>query len=415
MVALGVGLRAAGCAVQLAGPRPLAHLARSYDLAYEPVAGDPDHLSRALADRAGLSWPRMIQQMAAHARPVAESVFRAAERATAGADLIVHSLLMTDTGHTLARLRGVPDVSALFFPMFLPTRAFPAVAFPDLPLGGGYRLITHRISTAVFRYGSRLLYRRVRASAPFLPKLAPWPFAGREASRTTVLLAYSRQVLPRPDDWPANAHLTGYWQLPPPPRWTPQPELLSFLEAGPAPVYFSPGSVRTELLRRLCLAVGAAANKHDLRLVLGIAPEEMPAPLENASTIVAPAVPHSWLFPRMRFILHHGGAGTTGAAVAAGIPNTALPFSADQGFWAARIHRLGLGPAGVPAKQLTVSRAGAILKDAVETAAYRRRAEAIGDAMGQEEGVAAAVALIRGSMDTTSGHERHTGGRSPRI
>jgi len=48
------------------------------------------------------------------------------------------------------------------------------------------------------------------------------------------------------------------------------------------------------------------------------------------------SVPHSWLFPKMAAIVHHGGAGTTAAALRAGIPSVVVPFFGDQPFWGDR-------------------------------------------------------------------------------
>ena len=184
----------------------------------------------------------MIARMIQHVLPLAASVFRTLERGTRDADLIIHSFLMTDAGHTLARQRGVPDVPSQLFPVFLPSSTTPAVAFPDLPLGAVYRRVTHALTASAFRIGGRLLYRKVRASAPDLPDLAPWPFGNTKGVTTPILLAYSPHVLPRPADWPVQAHVTGYWQLNPPQGWVPPEPLLRFLNSGPPPIYFGSGA-----------------------------------------------------------------------------------------------------------------------------------------------------------------------------
>lgn len=53
-------------------------------------------------------------------------------------------------------------------------------------------------------------------------------------------------------------------------------------------------------------------------------------------------VPHDWLFPRIDAALHHGGAGTTGASLRAGIPTLIKPWFGDQFFWASRVQALGV-------------------------------------------------------------------------
>ena len=157
-IALGAGLQRSGHAVRLTAPAQFGPMAEAHGLDFEPIPASADELVLGFADRAGLRWTRMVAEMARHALPRAKAVFRAAAMASRDADLIVHSFLMTDAGHTLADLRGVPDVSGQFFPVFLPTAAFPVVAMPNLPFGTAYRRATHLISNAVFRYGARLLY-----------------------------------------------------------------------------------------------------------------------------------------------------------------------------------------------------------------------------------------------------------------
>lgn len=398
LLALGAGLRKVGHRVRIAGPAPFAPLAETHGLEFEPIEGSPDDLAQAFADRAGLSWPRMIVRMSQHVLPLAEAAFRAVERAVRDADLIVHSFLMTDAGHTLARSRGVPDVSAQFFPIFLPTSAFSAVGLPDLPLGAVYRRATHTLNTAVFQHGSRLLYRRVRASAPDLPKLAPWPFGDTDGDVTPILLAYSPHILARPPEWPSWAHVTGYWRLPPHAGWEPPDALVHFLESGPAPIYFGPGSMRTEKLGRLLHTVVSSVRAHGQRIVLGISPQALDVDLAGADVFAAEGIPHDWLFPRMRYILHHGGAGTTGAAATAGVPSTAIPFSADQAFWARQIHRLGVGPAAPPARHLTRNRLEAILQEALANPAYELSARLLGEQLRQENGVASALQVIHAQL-----------------
>lgn len=53
-------------------------------------------------------------------------------------------------------------------------------------------------------------------------------------------------------------------------------------------------------------------------------------------------VPHDWLFPRIDVAMHHGGAGTTGASLRAGIPTIIKPWFGDQFFWASRVEKLGV-------------------------------------------------------------------------
>src|SRR5262249_21741087 len=75
-----------------------------------------------------------------------------------------------------------------------------------------------------------------------------------------------------------------------------------------------------------------------------------------------------WLFPRVLAAVHHGGTGTTGDAIAAGIPSVVVPFFGAQRFWGSRIADLGLGPRPIPRQRLTVDGLAAAIAAATDPA-----------------------------------------------
>ncbi|KAK3002110.1 hypothetical protein RJ639_021719 [Escallonia herrerae] len=56
------------------------------------------------------------------------------------------------------------------------------------------------------------------------------------------------------------------------------------------------------------------------------------------------SLPYNWLFPRCLAAVHHGGSGSTAAALHAGIPQVLCPFMLDQFYWADRMFWLGVAP-----------------------------------------------------------------------
>jgi UDP:flavonoid glycosyltransferase YjiC (YdhE family) len=115
--------------------------------------------------------------------------------------------------------------------------------------------------------------------------------------------------------------------------------------------------------------------------------------------LFARELPHAWLFPRVLAVVHHGGAGTTGAGLQAGIPNLIVPFTADQGFWGRRIAELGVGSKPIPLRRLTVDRLAEALKIITSDAEMRARAYALGEKIRQEDGVGNAIEAIRAHID----------------
>jgi UDP:flavonoid glycosyltransferase YjiC (YdhE family) len=113
-----------------------------------------------------------------------------------------------------------------------------------------------------------------------------------------------------------------------------------------------------------------------------------------ANVLVLDGAPHSWLFPRMAAVVHHGGAGTTAEGLRAGVPTIIVPFAFDQTFWGARVAALGLGPVPIARKTLTAERLAAAITRAVTDRAMRERARACGQRIRVEAGVANAVAVV---------------------
>jgi UDP:flavonoid glycosyltransferase YjiC (YdhE family) len=106
------------------------------------------------------------------------------------------------------------------------------------------------------------------------------------------------------------------------------------------------------------------------------------------------SIPHEWLFPRMAAIVHHGGAGTTAAALRAGIPSIVIPFTSDQPFWGWRVYHLGAGPKPIPYHQLTPIRLAQALNLATTNLIIQHQAANLGHRLRTEDGVTRAVERI---------------------
>jgi sterol 3beta-glucosyltransferase len=117
---------------------------------------------------------------------------------------------------------------------------------------------------------------------------------------------------------------------------------------------------------------------------------------DNASDdiFVLEAVPHDWLFPQVAAVVHHGGAGTTGAALRAGKPTVICPLVGDQPFWGRRVAALGVGPSPISPRKLTAERLAGAIGKAVSDQDMHQRAAALGAAIRAEDGIGRAIALI---------------------
>src|SRR6202020_2190873 len=116
--------------------------------------------------------------------------------------------------------------------------------------------------------------------------------------------------------------------------------------------YVGFGSMYPRNSKQITETVLAAIRKTRCRAVLargwgGLALDDS---LRDPNIYVLQQAPHDWLFPRMVAAVHHGGAGTTAAAVRAGIPSLIMPFFGDQPFWANCLNQLGVAPPALKRK-----------------------------------------------------------------
>jgi sterol 3beta-glucosyltransferase len=392
-LALALGLQKAGHQVKLAAPHRFESLVRAYKVPFVPLAGDPEVISQRLND-AGANPLAMVRAISDYIFSIADQVAREAFAACDAADLIIHSFLFTTGGHSLACKLGIPDISVQTFPIFAPTRAFPPVSMPNLP-PGPLSYFFHGLTTQIFWHGGNIGFRRLRKAAPDVFDLElQWPFhADGNRIWTPLLFAYSPTVVPRPDDWSApHIHIPGYFFLESSHSYQPPAALTDFLSAGELPVCVSFGSMIHRDAKRIHRIVLDALRKTGNRAIV-LSGWSDQSRQQSADILVTDDIPHDWLLPRCKAIIHHGAAGTTAAGLRSGIPNLVVSFAADQPFWGARVYAIGAGPQPIPVKKLTAEKLIAALIEA-DGDAIRIGAQAAARKIHAEDGVGGAVKSI---------------------
>lgn len=242
-------------------------------------------------------------------------------------------------------------------------------------------------------WGAKFGYEQVRRRAGLPRRKLYSPFVDDPVRPpTSILCAWSPRVIPPSSDWPPHVHVTGYLFDQQDRGFQPDPTLVRFLEAGAPPICVSFGSMLNQ---------DAAKNDHMIREALrqtnhrGIILSGW-RDVKNKSSkeiLYRNSVSHTWLLPRCKMVIHHGGAGTTSAGLRAGIPNLVIPHTADQPFWGSRVHEIGAGPRPIPVKKLSVMNLTRTIQEADEPG-LRKHVQHIGQALSNESGVENAVAQI---------------------
>ncbi len=398
-VALGVGLKAAGHAVRLVTHENFEALVNAYGLAFFPVKGNVQEFMET-PEMVGLLEKGNFLAINAHtskaSRRAAIDWAKGSLVACQDVELLIVGVGGLFLSLALAEKFKLPLLQAYVFP-FTPTAAFPSPLFPQSisKFGGLVNRWSHQLFRQIMWQGSRKGDGLARQQVLGLPS-APFfgPYQSKYLQRHPILYGLSPSVISKPSDW-RNTHITGYWFLDEAPDWVPPAALLDFLQRGPLPVYIGFGSMRSRSPEETADLVLRAIALTGQRAVLqsgwgGLSKRDVPD-----TVFMADSVPHSWLFPRMAAVVHHGGAGTTAAGLRAGVPSIVIPFFGDQPFWGERVAALGVGPSPIPRQQLTAERLAEAIHRVMTDQPMRQRAADLGAKIQAEDGIANAVAIVK--------------------
>jgi sterol 3beta-glucosyltransferase len=209
-----------------------------------------------------------------------------------------------------------------------------------------------------------------------------------------TLYAYSEAVVPRPDDWPASVQVTGYWSRPPPASFQAPANVERFLNEGDPPVAIGFGSMKASDPRKLGALLAEALAKVGRRAIWQSGWGELQSSHSGDRILVTGELPHGWLFPRVAAVIHHGGAGTTGAALRAKVPSIIVPHAYDQRFWGRRVSALGCGPSPIDINDLSTSSLASALQLALDDDRMHAALARIGDSLHAEDGPTRAAELL---------------------
>ncbi len=180
--------------------------------------------------------------------------------------------------------------------------------------------------------------------------------------KKNIILCADRYLAPVPEDVQSEYFQTDYWVLKE--EGVLDPEVEAFLKAGPPPFFVSFGSMADRTGAHTVRRVKETAQALDMRAIIQKGWAGLQGSERGGRNLVIDNAPHHLLFPRVAAVVHHGGAGTTHTAAAAGVPQVLIPQYGDQFYWGARAAKLHLGPSAIPKTKLRST----VLQKAVQTA-----------------------------------------------
>ncbi len=392
-------LQDAGYAVRLLATRNFAPFIASFGIDYVPLDGDVQALLHSAEGKALMKTRNPVtlaKGMSALAAPLARTATEQITAASQDTDMIIASATGAWLALNVCDALEIPMLFTLLQPMFAADEYFSCIApQPPFALPGFINRASTNLSYTGFWLVVRPVLNQLRHELFGLP---PMPRLGTQKpylnAKTPILMAISEHVAPRARAWHKNIHLTGYWTMDDADTYTPPAALVDFLAAGPPPVYIGFGSMQNDDPAATAdIALTALAQTGQRGILLtgwgGLDAAALPDTVYRLD-----ATSHHWLLPQMAAVVHHGGAGTTAAALRSGRPSIVVPFFADQPFWADRVYRLGVGPRPIPRRKLTAATLSAAIDTALHTPDLVQRAALLGRQLNSENGTLRAVQLI---------------------
>ena len=396
-LALALGLQQAGHAVTLATGTLYEDFIRGYGVNFHPLDDEYIRLAESPELRKAMENGGASLGLIRKVKPMIRSMLADTIGAAEGADAIIYHPKVIAGSHLGEKL-DIPHIMAVPLPIYSPTSSFPSPILRPRRLPGFINKLTHQ-ATRIATLPYNDVINDFRSSLGLKGRRFWVNELGRkDGSLAPVLYCYSPHVLPTPDDWADNVHVTGYWNLPEQEEWQPPLTLADFLADGEKPVYIGFGSLAGSDPASTTRVVLEAIQAAGVRAILatgwgGLEPGDVPETVH-----VIEKAPHSWLFQQVQAVVHHGGAGTTAAGLHAGLPTVICPFFGDQPFWGNRVYALGVGTVPIPQKELTAENLSEALRTVTQDQNMRQRASAMGEKLQAEDGVGIAVKVIEGYL-----------------
>jgi sterol 3beta-glucosyltransferase len=258
-------------------------------------------------------------------------------------------------------------------------------------LGNNYGMLLNRLSFWITNTVKAIMLKRV--SRQYRkdnngPRITLSTIKKAMLEKENTLYTISPSLFPRPDNWPEQAKVVGYYERDKTVNWQPNEDLIKFLERHKKIVFITFGSMSNSNPTEKTCIIAAVLKKHNIPAIIntsGGGLEEMNEPPENI--LFVNNIPYDWAFSKMYAIIHHGGSGTIHTALKHACPSLVVPHILDQFYWSKTITGLHLGPEGISIKKLDEKTFECKLLDLMNNLSYKSNAIIISEKMKTENDI----------------------------
>ena len=381
MLALSLALQGAGHQVLLAAPPEKEDWLRQRGCPFQPLGSNItaviDTMKEVHTIRSAVYFTRYL-------RKELLSQFRIFPKIIAGADLVVGASLVGALS-SVAESMNIPYRFVAFCPSLLPSGNHPSFVFKHQGFPEYYNRMTWRIGAIFNRFGLTALINKERKKLSLKPVKDAWlHILGQHA-----IVASDKAISVVPPDVVPTVAQTGYLHLDQPNQHL--EKLEAFLNNGPPPVYAGFGSMPKKTQIDNVSMIVQAARAAGSRVVIAKSWKEPSEFSRSEDVFFISEYPHLKLFPRMAGVIHHGGAGTTAASAASGVPQIVVPHILDQYYWGHQVYRSNLGPKPIWRHRINAGKLAGAIGEILSNEHMRQKAKDVSNMIDRRRSLDTAV------------------------
>ncbi len=395
-IGIGRGLAARGHAVRVIANEVFGETVRKAGLGFVKLGTGQEY--RRIMENADV-WhqtkgPKAIMNFVGENLRIAYD----AVRATASADTILVGSTMAFGARCASEAHGYRMATVHLAPICIRS----SVVMPLLPGGMNMNALPRFARGGFWRIADRWIIDPMILPVlnPFreelrLPPVRRFQQGWWHAPMLTIGL-WPEWFFPRQSDYPEQARLAGFVQYDEGDHVSLDADLVRWLDAGDAPIAFTPGSAMLFGQDFFQAAAAACVRIGRRGLLLTRHAEQIPKSLPDTVRHV-PFAPFGQLLPRCCALVHHGGIGTTAQGLRAGVPMLVMPMSHDQFDNAAICKRLGVAD-WLSRRKFTAGRVAEKLDWLLTSPEVKSACDRVADLAKRDRAVETACDLIEGAF-----------------
>lgn len=392
---LGDYLSKHGHEVRVASANMYKEMAKNYEVEYHAFEGDYASIidDDEMKKMVGKNPMTMRKNLAEKVYPIIQNSIQKFYDLSGWADTIIYhpktlvDCFGKDIQHKL--------IKAYVIPAFTSTKAFrnPILQFLALPKflnKFSYKLVIALMGTVKTPINNFRKENNIEKSPLFL--------------NTPILYGISPKVLERPDDYPKDNLFTGFW-LKETQDQKLDDKIQDFVSDEKEVLIITFGSMPYKSNTPIQEFIDAIRKELDVKILIVKAWGLKDAKINEGTNVLAiDRAPFDLLFPRVDYVMHHGGAGTTATAIKAGIPQFICPVLhpfGDQFFWGKVLEEKNVASKPIPLKKLTTQNIISSIKQLVNPK-LKENAKMLAEQVRMEDGLYQVLEFIEKHQATLS-------------